>query len=102
MRVSSFFRWKAADGQRGQAGLVIAKPITKNLANQTSQEIVGKALYLLRKYHLGSIRIVWYLALYHGIMIPDAGVTRILRRNGVGRLPRGTRMRKAHANRYNK
>ena len=35
-------------------------------------------------------------------MISEAGVTRILRRNGVGRLPRGTRLRKVHTKRYNK
>ena len=99
---SSFYRWKAADEQRGEAGLVNAKPIPKNPANQTPLEIVDKVLYLRSKYHLGSIRIVGYLARYHGITISDAGVTRVLRRNGVGRLPRGTRMRKVHTKRYNK
>lgn len=99
---SSFYRWKAAYDRRGEAGLVNAKPIPKNPANQTPPEIVEKVLYLRSKYHLGSIRIVWYLARYHGITISDAGVTRILRRNGVGRLPRGTRMRKVHTKRYNK
>jgi hypothetical protein len=88
--------------QRGEAGLVNKKPIPKNPANQTPPEIVDKVLYLRSKYHLGSIRIVWYLARYHDIRISDAGVTRILRRNGVGRLPRGTRMRKLHTKRYNK
>ena len=99
---SSFYRLKAAYDQCGEAGLVNAKPIPKNPANQTPLEIVDKVLYLRSKYHLGSIRIVWYLARYHGITISDAGVTRILRRNGVGRLPRGTRMRKLHTKRYNK
>jgi transposase len=93
---SSFYRWKAAYEQRGEAGLINEKPVPKNPANQTPLEIVEKVHYLRSKYHLGSIRIVWYLARYHGIKISDAGVTRILRRNGVGRLPRGTRMRKVH------
>ena len=31
-----------------------------------------------------------------------AGVYRILRRNGLNRLPGGTRMRKVHTKRYNK
>lgn len=84
---SSFYRWRAAYEQRGEAGLINQKPIPKNPANQTPPEIVEKVLYLRSKYHLGSIRIVWYLARYHGIKISDAGVTRILRRNGVGRLP---------------
>lgn len=45
---------------------------------------------------------MWELARYHDIKISDAGVTRILRGIGVGRLPRGTRMRKVHTKRYNK
>jgi transposase len=99
---SSFYRWKAAYDQNGEAGLINAKPIPKNPANQTPPEIVDKVLYLRSKYHLGSIRIVWYLARYHDIKISDAGVTRILRRNRVGRLPHGTRMRKVRTKRYNK
>lgn len=99
---SSFYRWKAAHDQRGEDGLVNEKPIPKNPANQTPPEIVDKVLCLRSKYLLGSIRIVWYLARYHDIKISDAGVTRILRRNGVGCLPRGTRMRQVHTKRYNK
>ncbi len=53
---SSFYRWKAAYDQCGEAGLVNAKPIPKNPANQTPLEIVDKVLYLRSKYHLGSIR----------------------------------------------
>ena len=53
-----------------------------------------------KTYHLGPIRIVWYLARYHDIKISDAGVYRILRRNGLSRLPRGTRVRKIHTKRY--
>ncbi len=48
------------------------------------------------------MRIVWYLERYHGIKISDAGVYRILCRNGLNRLPRGTRVRKVHTTRYNK
>ena len=77
-------------------------PIPKNPANQTPPQIVEKVLHLRSKYHLGSIRIVWYLARYHGIKISDAQVMRILRRNGVGRLPRRTRLYKVHSKRYNK
>jgi transposase len=91
---SSFYRWRDAYQKHGEAGLKNAKSIPKNPANQTPAEIVEKVLYLRRKYHLGPIRIVWYLARYHGIKISDAGVYRILKRNGLNRLPRGTRMRK--------
>jgi hypothetical protein len=37
-------------------------------------ELVEKVLHLRRTYHLGPIRIVWYLARYHDIKISDAGV----------------------------
>jgi hypothetical protein len=63
---------------------------------------VEKILYLRAKYHLGPIRIVWYLARYHSIKISEAGVSRILKRYGVSRLPRGTRVRKVHTIRYSK
>ena len=99
---SSFYRWRDAYQKHGEAGLKNAKSIPKNPANQTPPEIVEKVLYLRRKYHLGPIRIVWYLARYHGIKISDAGVYRILKRNGLNRLPRGTRMRKLHTKRYQK
>ncbi len=99
---ASLYRWKAAYEARGEQGLVNAKPIPKNPANQTPPEIVEKVLYLRSKYHLGPIRIVWYLARYHAINISEAGVSRILKRNGVSRLPRGTRMRKIHTKRYSK
>lgn len=46
------------------------------------------------------MRIVWYLARYHDIKISGAGVSRILKRNGLNRLPRGTRLRKVHTTRY--
>jgi hypothetical protein len=48
------------------------------------------------------MRIVWYLARYHYIRMSDATVSRILRRHGLNRLPRGTRMRKVHTKRYQK
>ena len=99
---SSFYRWRDAYQKNGEAGLKNAKSIPKNPANQTPTEIVEKVLYLRRKYHLGPIRIVWYLARYHDIKISDAGVYRILKRNGLNRLPRGTRMRKLHTKRYQK
>jgi transposase InsO family protein len=99
---ASFYRWRSAYQKRGESGLINAKPIPKKPANQTPPEIVDKVLLLRSKYHLGPIRIVWYLARYHDIKISEAGVSRILKRNGVSRLPRGTRVRKIHTKRYNK
>ena len=99
---STFYRWQRRYKKFGEAGLKNEKPIPINPANKTPDEIEEKVLYLRKKYHLGPIRIVWYLARYHVIRISDASVYRILKRNGVSRLPRGTRMRKVHTKRYNK
>ena len=97
---ASFYRWKAAREKHGEAALVREKPIPKNPKNRTPPEIVEKVLHLRKTYHLGPMRIVWYLARYHDIKISGAGVSRILKRNGLSRLPRGTRLRKVHTTRY--
>ena len=99
---SSFYRWRDAYRRHGVVGLCNAKPVARNHPNRTPDEVVEKVLHLRRQYHLGPIRIVWYLERYHGIHVSDAGVYRILRRNGLNRLPRGTRMRKIHTKRYSK
>jgi transposase InsO family protein len=97
---ATFYRWKAALEKHGVAGLVRKKPIPKNPKNRTPPELVEKVLHLRKTYHLGPMRIVWYLARYHDIKISGAGVSRILKRNGLSRLPRGTRLRKVHTTRY--
>ena len=99
---ASFYRWRELYKKDGEAGLINKKPIPKNPTNRTSSEVVEKVLHLRQTYHLGPIRIVWYLARYHDIKISDAGVYRILKRNGLNRLPRGTRLRKVHTIRYQK
>jgi transposase len=99
---ASFYRWKRAYERDGKDGLVNAKTIPKNPPNQTPPEVAEKVLHLRRKYHLGPERIMWYLARYHGIKLSDATIYRILKRNGLNRLPRGTRLRKVHTKRYNK
>ena len=84
---ASFYRWQAVFRKQGESGLANRKTIPKNPANQTSPEIVERVLHLRQTYHLGPIRIVWYLARYHDIKISDAGVYRILRRHGLSKLP---------------
>jgi transposase len=75
----SFYRWRQAYAERGEAGLVNAPPIPKWHANRTSPEREDTLLYLRSKYHLGPMRIVWYLERYHDIKMSDATVSRILR-----------------------
>ena len=99
---SGFYRWKDAYAQHGDAGLINRPSIPKQHYNRTPVEIEEKVLHLRRKYHLGPIRIVWYMERYHDINIASATVSRILKRNGMSRLPRGTRLRKVHTKRYNK
>jgi transposase InsO family protein len=99
---SAFYLWKQAYETYGDEGLVNKKPCPVNLKLRTAPEIVEKVLYLRRTYHLGPIRIVWYLERYHGMKISDAGVYRVLRRNGLNRLPRRVGRRAVHTHRYAK
>ena len=98
----SIYRWLLAYRKNGENGLNNAKPISINTSGQTLPEIVEKAFHLRKKYCLRPIRIVWYLTRYQAIRISDSAVYRILKRNGVNRLPRETRMRKVHTKRYQK
>jgi len=99
---ASFYRWKRAYERDGEDGLANAKPIPKSSPNQTPVEVEEKVLHLRRKYHLGPERIMWYMARYHAVRMSDATIYRILKRHGLNRLPRGTRLRKIHTKRYNK
>ena len=99
---SGFYRWKDAYAKDDEAGLINRPYIPKQQYNRTPVEIEQKVLHLRRKYHLGPIRIVWYMERYHDINIASATVSRVLKRNGMCRLPRGTRLRKVHTKRYNK
>lgn len=99
---ASIYRWRDAYEREGEAGLANRRSVPHNHPNKTPEAVAEKVLHLRRKYHLGPMRIVWYLERYHGIRISDAGVYRILCRNGLNRLPRGTRVRKVHTKRYNK
>ena len=83
---SGFYVWKKAYEPHGAEGLVNQKPCPSNPRLRTPPDIVEKVLHLRRTYHLGPIRIVWYLERYHGITISKAVVYRILRRHGLNRL----------------
>lgn len=99
---ASFYRWRKAYSDEGDTGLAAARPVPHNHPNKLSPEVEEKILHLRSTYHLGPIRIVWYLERYHAIKVSDAGVYRTLKRHGLNRLPRGTRVRKIHTQRYNK
>ena len=95
---SGFYRWKQAYETDGDEGLINKKPCPYNPRLRTPPDIVEKVLHLRRTYHLGPIRMVWYLERYHGITMCDATVYRICRRHGLNRLPSrvGRRAVKTH------
>jgi len=99
---SLFHIWKTKYELEGQAGLARKKPVAKTCPHATPPEIVEKVLYLRSNYHLGPMRIVWYMERYHGIRICDATVYRILRRTGMNRLPGRVGRRAVHTHRYAK
>ena len=99
---SLFYVWRNAYHQHGDEGLRRKKPVPKSHPNQTPDEIVEKILYLRRKYHLGPVRIMWYMARYHHMRVSDATIYRVLKRHGVSRLPGKLGRRKVHTKRYNK
>ena len=58
---SGFYVWKKAYETQGDEGLVNQKPCPYNPRLRTPPDIGEKVLHLRRTYHLGPIRIVWYL-----------------------------------------
>jgi transposase len=84
---SLFYVWKAAYAREGAAGLVNKKTCARAHPKATAPAIVEQILHLRRTYHLGPVRIAWYLARYHGIQVCDATVYRTLKRHGLNRLP---------------
>lgn len=99
---STFYRWKVEYEKYGEQGLLKKPPVVKHHPRTIPPEIVEKVLHLRRTYHLGPVRIVWYLARYHEIKISDASVYRILCRHSLNRLPRNVGRRKVHTKRYEK
>lgn len=99
---SGFYVWKHAYEAQGDEGRINKKPCPSNPRLHTPPEIAEQVLHLRRTYHLGPIRIVWYLERYHGITIADATVYRILRRHGLNRLPTRVGRRAVHTHRYAK
>ena len=61
---SGFYRWRDAYKKSGEVDLINRPSIPKQHYNRTPVEIEEKVLHLRRKYHLGPIRIVWYMERY--------------------------------------
>ena len=102
IRKSTFYIWKAAFKKNGENGLIRRSPVAHSHANKIKDEIVEKVLALRKEYLLGSWRIKWYLKRYHDIHISESSVSRILKRNDVGKLYKKAPRRSLHSKRYNK
>jgi transposase InsO family protein len=99
---STFYLWRARYRELGDEGLIHRRSVAHNHPNKTPPEAVGKILHLRRTYHLGPLRIVWYLQRYHGLKTSDATVYRVCRRHGLRRLPQRVGRRAVHTHRYAK
>ena len=99
---ASYYRWRKAFAVGGREGLVRRRPIARRHPRQIPQSFVEKILHLRTQYHLGPQRIAWYLERYHGFKTSCSSVSRTLKRQGIGPLPRKTDRRAIHTHRYAK
>lgn len=98
----TFYKWKRAYEKKGESGLINSKPCPENPKLRTPKDTEEKILHLRRTYHLGPLRIAWYLKRYHGITISGGGVRNVLLRHSLNRLPRNARKRSPLIQRYEK
>ena len=73
--------------------MINSKACPQNPRIRVPQSVEDLILYLRTNYHLGQLRISWYLKRYHGIKVSPAGVYSVLRRNGLNKLPQHQRKR---------
>lgn len=99
---STYYSWKKKFDLEGENGLKRKKPIAYNHPNRVPQEVIEKVIELRKVYQLGSKRITWYLERYHDIKTSESSVTRILKKEGLNRLPKTASRRTVHTKRYAK
>lgn len=95
-----FYQWKRTYAAKGDAGLINSKPCPENPKLRFPADIEEKILYLRQTYHLGAMRISWYLERYHGMKVSSGGVYGVLKRNGLNRLPQNARKRTVTKNSF--
>jgi transposase len=83
----SYYKWKRDYEAMGEKALINRKPCPENPKIRVPQEVEDLIIFLRSNYHLGQLRISWYLARYHGVKVSQAGVYSVLKRNGMNRLP---------------
>ena len=98
----NYYCWKRALTEKGEAGLINSKHYHKNQRLRTPPEIEEELLCLRKTYHLGPIRISWYLERYHGMKISASGLYHFLKRHGFSRSPQNAKRRQVLTKRYQK
>ena len=91
-----FYQWRRRYQAEGLAGLRDRSHAPHHCPRGTAPDIVEKILYLRQHYHMGPWRIGMYLKRYHEIVVGDSTVYRILKRNGLSRLPQNQAHKPQH------
>jgi len=88
-----YYRWLNRYKKEGEFGLINQKPCPENPKLRTPIKVEEKVIYLRKKYHFGPERIYLYLKRYLNIQTSESSVYRILKRNGISRLPKYAKRR---------
>jgi transposase len=83
----TYYKWKRRYDEHREAGLCDRPRTPHRSPRSTPREVVGKILYLRQTYHFGPRRIADYLKRFHDVSLAMSSVHRILRRQGMHRLP---------------
>ena len=86
----TFYKRKARDEKHGGIGLCERSRAPRCSLNATPANVIGKILYLPKKYHFRPERIAGYLLPYHQVSITASSVHRILCRHGLETSTSGT------------
>ena len=98
-----FYGWKKNYEKLGNEGLVNHKPCPENPRLRVAPEVAEKIVYLRTTYHLGPVRMGWFMQRYHPqLKGSKSGAYRVLRRRGLNRLPRKANFRTLQTQRYEK
>jgi transposase len=89
----TFYRWKNNYEQKGEKALISSKPCPQNPKIRVPKHVEEQIIYLRTTYHLGQLKISWYLKRYHDIKVSQSGVYSVLKRNGLNKLPQNQRKR---------
>ena len=98
-----FYGWKKNYEKLGNEGLVNHQPCPENPRLRVAPEVAEKIVYLRTTYHLGPVRMGWFMQRYHPqLKGSKSGAYRVLRRRGLKRLPRKANFRTLQTQRYEK